>query len=383
MSWLFSRKIMPTGVRILILLLFAVVAVQCVSSQQRPSGSSIEEEFPRTDFSRSIIDAGEIVSGGPPRDGIPSLDDPDFIPASRARWLHKREPVIVVTVDGLSRAYPLQIMIWHEIVNDEINGKPLSVTFCPLCNATLVFEREFDGQVLDFGTTGRLRMSDLLMYDRQTETWWQQFTGQGLIGKHAGRKLIEYPAAIVAFEQFQTEHPDGEVLSRRTGHNRPYGDNPYRGYDRIDQTPFLFEDEIDSRLPPMERVLAVRVDDSSRIYPFGRFEAGQVVNDEVAGVPVTVIVADEAFSALDRERIAGSRRVPSLNAFDRRVDDRVLNFEMREDAIFDIETGSRWTPLGRAVEGTLSGQQLRGMPGGVHFAFAWLAFRPDTSIYGQ
>jgi len=381
MHWFLARKPGPTFLRML--LLIGGFAIQSVISQQRPATGSIADEFPKTDFTRAIISADEIISGGPPRDGIPALDDPDFIPASRARWLHAREPVIVVTVGDESRAYPLQILIWHEIVNDEINGKPLSITFCPLCNATLVFEREFDDQVLDFGTTGRLRMSDLVMYDRQTETWWQQFTGEGLIGKYAGRTLTEYPAAIVAFEDFRSAHPEGKVLSRRTGHNRPYGDNPYRGYDRIDQSPFLFEGDLDPRLPPMERILAVRVGDTSRIYPFGRFEAGQVVNEEVAEKPVVVIAAGEAFSALDRERIARSRRVPSLNAFERRVGDRLLTFEMRDGEIFDIETESRWTPLGQAQEGPLAGEQLAGIPGGVHFAFAWLAFRPDTSIYGQ
>jgi len=300
-----------------------------------------------------------------------------------APWMHEREPVIVVTVGDEARAYPLQIMIWHEIVNDEINGKPLSITFCPLCNATLVFEREFDGQVLDFGTTGRLRMSDLLMYDRQTETWWQQFTGQGLIGRYAGRILTEYPAAIVAFGEFRAAHPSGKVLSRSTGFNRPYGQNPYRGYDRIDQSPFMFDGELDARLPPMERILAVRVGDSTRIYPFSRFKAGQVLNEELADTPIAVIAGGKAFSALDKERITRSRRVPSLNAFDRRLNGRVLSFETRDGEIHDAETGSRWNTLGQAVEGPLSGEQLTGLPGGVHFAFAWLAFRPDSSIYGR
>lgn len=383
MRWLLSRKPAPTLLRVLLLLLIGAVTIQSVISQQWRSPGALRDEFPKTDFSQAIVAIDEIVSGGPPRDGIPALDNPNFISAKHAGWLDRREPVIVVSVGDESRAYPLQILIWHEIVNDEINGKPLSITFCPLCNATLVFEREFDGQTLDFGTTGRLRKSDLLMYDRQTETWWQQFTGQGLIGRYAGQTLTEYPAAIVAFEDFRSAHPTGKVLSRRTGFNRPYGQNPYRGYDRIDQSPFMFDGELDSRLPPMERILAVRVGDQARIYPFSRFKAGQIVNEEVAGTPVAVIAARSAYSALDQERIARSRRVPSLNAFDRRLGERVLTFEMRDDSIHDRETGSRWNPLGQAVAGPLSGEQLEGLPGGVHFAFAWLAFRPDSSIYGQ
>lgn len=379
MSWLVSRRAAPTIMRILLLSIVGWLVIHTAISQP----ASLEQEFPKTEFSKSVVEFDEIQSGGPPRDGIPALDDPRFIPAGRADWLHPDEPVIVVTVDDQSRAYPLQIMIWHEIVNDTIAGKPLAVTFCPLCNATLVFEREFDGRVLDFGTTGRLRKSDLLMYDRQTETWWQQFTGKGLIGEYAGRHLEEYPASIVAFEAFSSQHPDGPVLSRRTGHNRPYGDNPYRGYDRVDQSPFMFDGETDSRLPPMERVLAIRVDDRFRAYPFGEFSKPAVVNEEFAGRPVVVFAAGEALSALDKRQISASRRVPSLNAFDREVDGKRLDFEMRDGEIFDTATGSRWNALGRATAGPLEGTRLGPLPGGVHFAFAWLAFRPDTSLYGQ
>ena len=379
MAWLASSQPTPTILRIALLSLVGWFAIQAAISQP----ASLEQEFPETDFSNSIVDFDEIQSGGPPRDGIPALDDPRFISAEQGDWLHPDEPVIVVTVDGESRAYPLQIMIWHEIVNDTIAGRPLVITFCPLCNATLVFEREFDGRLLDFGTTGRLRKSDLLMYDRQTETWWQQFTGKGLVGKYAGRHLEEYPASIVAFEEFRNQHSEGPVLSRRTGYNRPYGDNPYRGYDRVNQSPFMFDGKTDSRLPPMERVLAVRVDDRFRAYPFGEFQEPTVLNEEFAGRPIAVFAAGEALSTLDKRKIRASRRVPSLNAFDRTVNGKVLAFELRDGEIFDVDTGSRWSALGRAISGPLEGQRLEPMPGGVHFAFAWLAFRPDTSIYGQ
>jgi len=377
MTWLASRNPLAVSIRIALLLALGAWLLSDSIGQSR----SMEQEFPRTEFSNRVIELSEIRSGGPPRDGIPAIDAPRFIPARRADWLHPDEPVIVVRVGDEARAYPVQILIWHEIVNDEIAGKPLAITFCPLCNATLVFERRFDGQVLDFGTTGRLRKSDLVMYDRQTETWWQQFTGRGLIGRYAGRHLTEYPASIVAFEDFRETYPEGEVLSRRTGYNRPYGQNPYRGYDRIDSSPFMFDGETDPRLPPMERVLAVRVGDQSRIYPFGAFEAGSVVNDRLGDVSVAVIAADEAFSALDDARIRGSRRIPSLNAFERRVDGRTLTFAWRDGHLVDEQTGSRWSALGRAEAGPLAGTRLEALPGGVHFAFAWLAFRPDTTIY--
>ena len=372
----FSRLALTT-LRISALGALGWLTIQSATSQPE----TLEAEFPGTDFSRIIVDLDEIQSGGPPRDGIPALDEPKFVPASRAGWLHPDEPVIVVTVGESSKAYPLQIMIWHEIVNDSVNGRPLVITFCPLCNATLVFEREFDGRTLDFGTTGRLRKSDLLMYDRQTESWWQQFTGKGLIGEYAGRELVEYPASIVSFEDFRSKYPEGPVLSRRTGHNRPYGENPYRGYDRIDQSPFMFAGQTDPRLPPMERIVAVRIGERFKAYPFGEFEAPEVINDEFAGTPIAVLATREAFSALDKPAIKESRRVPSLNAFDRRIDGKALEFELRDGQIRDTATGSRWNGLGQAISGPLTGKRLEPLAGGVHFAFAWLAFRPETSIF--
>jgi len=191
-------------------------------------------EWPITDFENTLVDLSEIMSGGPPKDGIPAVDDPKFISNSQAAlWLDDQEPVIVVEVNGHPRACPIQILMFHEIVNDTVAGRPLTVTFYPLCNASIVFERRVGDEVLDFGTTGRLRKSDLVMYDRQSETWWQQFSGTGIVGSHAVTVLDRYPASIVAFANFKSGYPDGEVLSKETGHRQPYGQNPYRGYDSI------------------------------------------------------------------------------------------------------------------------------------------------------
>lgn len=335
-----------------------------------------------TDFSKRSIDLDEIQSGGPPKDGIPAIDQPRFVgPTEAAAWLDPREPVIAVEVAGQARAYPLQILMWHEIVNDTLGGQPIAVTFCPLCNASLVFDRRLDGRLLDFGTTGMLRKSDLVMYDRQTETWWQQFTGEAIVGELLGHELTQVPAQIVAFETFRTAHPDGEVLSRETGHSRAYGRNPYRGYDAIDNSPFLLDDPADPRLPAMERVLSVSQGGVDRLYPFSLFRERPLIHDRVADTPVIVMSRYGTLSALDRESIAASRAIHSANAFDRRLDGDVLAFELRDGEIVDTTTESRWNLLGQALAGPLAGRQLRALPGGVHFAFAWLAFRPDSEIY--
>ena len=338
-------------------------------------------EFPKTDFDRRTVDLSEIMSGGPPRDGIPAVDLPRYVSTGEAaEWLDPDEPVIVVALGGEARAYPLQILIWHEIANDRLGGTPISVTFCPLCNSAIVFDRRLDGAVLDFGTTGRLRRSDLVMYDRQTETWWQQLTGAGIIGEHVGRELVRLPAAIVAWSDFRAAHPGATVLSRETGHTRPYGSNPYSGYDSATQ-PFLFRGDPDPRLPAMERVLHVPAGDAERIYPFGAFTEEPVINDEVGGEPVVVMSRSGVLSVLDRDRIVDSRRIPSAAAYSRRIEGRVLEFELREGRIIDAATGSAWNVLGEAVEGPLAGTRLTPLSRGDHFAFAWLAFHPDADIY--
>lgn len=341
-----------------------------------------ESEWPKTDFSQTAVDLNEIMSGGPPKDGIPAIDDPKFVSSEDADgWLDAREPVIVIQYQGHARAYPLQILIYHEIVNDTFRGLPISVTFCPLCNASIVFDRRVNGKLLDFGTTGKLRKSDLVMYDRQTESWWQQFIGACIVGEYMGTKLKEVPSQIVAYEDFKKAYPSGEILSKETGYRRSYGRNPYRGYDRIGDQPFLFTDPVDKRLPAMERVLGVIRKGRSRIYPYSELKERGVINDEFAGLPLVIIHDRSVLSALDASTIASSRLIPAANGFDRRIDDRVLNFELSGDNVIDRETGTQWNGLGQAVAGPLKGKHLIGIDAGAHFAFAWLAFRPDSEIY--
>lgn len=339
-------------------------------------------EWPKTDFASTLVDLDEIMSGGPPKDGIPAIDRPQFITTEEAGdWLDPKEPVIVVAIAEQARAYPLQILMYHEIVNDEMGETPYSVTFCPLCNACLVYDRRVDGEVLDFGTTGKLRKSDLVMYDRQTESWWQQLSGQAIIGELAGAKLQLLPASIVAFEDFKSAYPVGEVLSRETGFLRPYGNNPYRGYDSIDDQPFLFRDPVDPRLPPMERVLNITVGNTHKLYPFSVFKSEPVINDEVGDVPVIIFSREGTLSVLDNASIKNSRTVPSATAYESTLEGRQLTFGTQDGAIVDKQTGSHWNLFGTAVAGPLEGQRLKPAQTGLHFAFAWLAFNPDSEIY--
>lgn len=381
------RRLLNTRIpfpRLLGIVALGAVGWWLLSSSGLVQAQFSSSEWPKTDFDNTLVDLDEIMSGGPPKDGIPAIDKPQFIsPEEASEWLDPKEPVIAVSMAGQARAYPLQILMYHEIVNDAMGDVPYSVTFCPLCNACLVYERRVEGRVLDFGTTGKLRKSDLVMYDRQTESWWQQLSGQAIIGELAGVKLQLLPANIVAFEDFKSAYPAGEVLSRETGFFRPYGNNPYRGYDSISDQPFLFRDPVDPRLPPMERVLNITVGDTHKLYPFSVFENEPVINDEVGGLPVIVFSRDGTLSVLDDASIKSSRTVPSATAYERTLEGRQLTFEAREGAIVDKETGSQWNLFGTAVAGPLDGQQLKPAQTGLHFAFAWLAFNPDSEIYAS
>lgn len=355
-------------------LLLAAGAVQAQSAAELA-------EWPKTDFSRRSVELGEILPGGPPKDGIPSIDRPRFVDALEARaWLRPEEPVIALRLGEEVRAYPLQILMFHEIVNDEIAGRPVAVTFCPLCNASIVFDRRVGDRVLDFGTTGQLRHSDLVMYDRQTESWWQQFTGEAIVGALTGARLARLPAEIVSFADFRRAHPRGRVLSRDTGFSRPYGRNPYVGYDDIKQSPFLLSSTPDPRLPPMERVLSVSAGGAHRLYPLSLLERHAVSNRELGGVPYVVFARGGMASPLDAREMADGRPIAAATAFERRLEARVLEFEARDGRFFDRATGTEWNILGEAIAGPLEGRRLVSMDSGVHFAFAWLAFNPASEI---
>ena len=335
-----------------------------------------------TDFSRHSVPYREISSGGVPRDGIPPLDDPKFITPEQAdQWLGDQEPVISFEINGEARAYPLQILTWHEVVNDEVGGVPVVATFCPLCNSAIVFDRTLDGVVHDFGVSGKLRNSDLIMWDRQTESWWQQFTGEAIVGELTGKKLTFLPASIISWADFKAGNPKGQVLSRDTGFNRPYGQNPYVGYDRADSPPLLFDGELDGRLQPKERVAAVAIGDAAAAFPFSVLEEERVVQYTVGGQDLVVFFKPGTRSALDGLLIGDSNEVGATGVFDVNLEGQTLTFRADGDSFVDNETGSVWTILGEATEGPLAGKKLTPIVHANHFWFSWGAFKPDTRIY--
>lgn len=337
----------------------------------------------KTDFSRHTVPYSEILSGGPPKDGIPAIDDPKFTSVPEAdTWLKPVEPVILLQINDEARAYPLQILIWHEIVNDFIGGVPVAVTFCPLCNTAIVYERNIDGRVLDFGTTGRLRYSNLIMYDRQTETWWQQAGGNAIAGEYTGQQLTFLPASIIAWSDFKTNYPTGQVLSRDTGFDRAYGQNPYYGYDDVNNPPFLYRGpQTPDRLPPVARVLTVDLNGEAVAYPYDVLKDKHAINDVVGGQGIVVIWQTGTSSALDQSTVAGGRDVGTAAAYSRELNGQTLTFEFDGTHIVDRETNTRWDVLGHALTGSLTGQRLTPVVAINHFWFSWAAFKPRTRIY--
>jgi hypothetical protein len=316
------------------LLLPALAVAGDLADRFRKSGWS------ETDFTRAAVALDEIVSGGPPKDGIPSIDRPKFIALAEATHLADREPVIGLTLHGDARAYPLQVLTWHEIVNDVVGGVPVAVTYCPLCNAAIVFERTVDGVVLDFGTTGLLRHSDLVMYDRQSESWWQQFTGEAIVGAMTGKALKAVPARLQSFALFKAENPQGRVLVPENPGLRAYGRNPYAGYDSAER-PFLYSGDLPEGIDPMARVVVVRVAGGPRAYALERLAAEGRIED---GAIVLTWSAGQA-SALDTRIIAEGRDVGNIVAQKRSA-------AGLEDLVYDIT-----------------------------FAFVVKAFHPDLDIF--
>jgi hypothetical protein len=353
--------------------------VALLPPQNPPAGAATEFS---TDFSRSIVRFDEILSGGPPKDGIPAIDTPTFVSVNEAdAWLKPKEAVALINLNGDARAYPVQVLTWHEIVNDTVGGVPLTVTYCPLCNTAIAFERTFDGRELDFGTTGRLRYSNLIMYDRQSETWWQQGTGQAITGEHAGRRLTQRPMTLISWADFKTAHPDGRVLDRDTGFARSYGRNPYVGYDNPSTQPFLYQGpQTPNLLPALARVFALNLNDDPVAFSYDSLAQGRVLTDVVGGEPVVVLWTPGTASALDAPQVSDGRDVGAAASFSRVLDGQTLDFSVVGNDVVDAQTGSRWDGLGRAIVGPLKGKQLVEVVGTNHFWFSWVAFHPNTRL---
>ena len=331
------RSAIAAGLGAWLALAATAAAPQAAAAQDVPD--QWQRAFPKTDFSQHAVAYDSIMSGGVPRDGIPAIDDPSFVSAStQADTLGAEEPVIALTLGGEARAYPLRILTWHEIVNDTVAGQPVAVTYCPLCNAAIVFDARLGEQRLDFGTTGKLRHSDLVMYDRQTETWWQQFTGKGIVGEHTGKHLKVLPSRLTAWQDFLTQHPDGRVLVPNNPRIRPYGRNPYKGYDTAER-PALYRGPMPEKMPAMGRV----------------------------------VVVDE--TAWDLRLLRAKERIES--------GDLVLKWRPGQASALDSSSIAEGRDVGSVVVQRQTADGLKDTPYDVTFAFVFKAFHPEGTWHVQ
>ncbi len=348
--------------------------------EDTPSGLAAARGGDVDGLPEPLVSLSELRSGGPPPDGIPPIDDPKFIPVAGVDFLAENEPVMAVDVGGDARAYPVQILIWHEIVNDTVGGVPLAVSYCPLCNSAVAYDRRVDGRVMSFGTSGLLWNSALVMYDRQTETLWSHFNGEAIVGMLTGTELETFPVATVSWGVWRDAHPDGLVLSRDTGFDRNYGSNPYPGYDDITSEPFLFEGEVDGRFTAMTRVVGIERDSEALAVPLVLLREQGVVPVTIAGQELTVWWAPGTVSALDEGSIVDGDDIGATGVFVPVVDGTALTFTSSGGDFVDDQTGSTWNLLGMAVGGSLVGRQLEPVEHVDTFWFAWAAFRPDTAV---
>jgi Protein of unknown function (DUF3179) len=321
---------------------------------------------------KSIVPLDQIVSGGPPPDGIPSIDNPKFISVQEAsKFLEDSELVLGLNINGDIRAYPLQILVWHEIVNDEVGGVPVAVTYCPLCFTNQVFNRIIDGQeVVEFGTSGKLYNSNLVMYDRTSKSLWSQALAEGIVGKYAGIKLERVPFDIAYWKEWKQLYPDSKVLSRDTGSNRPYGADPYGDYYTNSDVLFPVSNK-DGRLDLKEIVVGLENKGQYKAYKLQEIENKKVINDQVNGKSITLFsLYPFMIRAYDPVVENGAEKI-------------VLQFDYnaKNNKFIDKQTGSEWNFEGKAINGQMKGKQLTRIPFDEGFWFEWVAFHPKTEIY--
>jgi hypothetical protein len=360
-----------------LLVALAVLGTGCGSTAEHTQGRSRQP----TASPQPLAGRDQLVDVLP-KDAIPSIDEPRFVQPDEAGWMAGREPVVSVQIAGDVRAYPAQILTRHEIVNDVVGGTPVAVTYCPLCNSAVVFGRRAAGRTLEFGVSGKLYHSALVMYDRQTESLWTHFDGLAVRGPLTGTRLVVLPSQLLSFEDWRQDYPQGRVLSRETGFPIDYGANPYEHYDSRDG-PYgqFFEGQADPRLPAMARVVGVSRGGHDVAYPYralsGSGEIG-VINDG----PTVLFWRAGTASALDDPQIALGRDVGATGVFSAVANGSPLTFEARHGAFVDRETGSTWSLTGRAVDGPLDGEALDPVAHLDTFWFAWQAYHPDSEVYG-
>lgn len=345
----------------------------------------------KTDTTHATVDMHELHMVTR-KDEIPALNYPTFISGKTAQSKYfEHEPVIFMHINGVAKAYPLSVLTLFELCNDSIGGESVMVTFCPMCNAAMVFNRKVKNKgkemILSFGVSGILMHNDMVMYDRQTESWWQQLMGEAIAGDLAGTELKMMRAMIISVKDYFDRFPEGQILSPDL--NVKVSKSKHRPFYHLEHHPDRLSEEYyvpentDKRLPPLERVLDIHVDDHIKIYPFSKLAEKSVINESFDGMPYVIFFHNETVSVMDEDELEKSKKTGSATAFRSHVDGVDYTFEKFGDYFKDQQTGSLWDITGYCREGINKGKQLWLLPHSNHFAFAYLAFFPECEIYGQ
>jgi len=344
----------------------------------------------KTDIKKHTVKLSEIMVVLP-KGSFPKIDRPKYVGRQEAmKMFFGKEPVIAVSLNGQAKAISLNMLTTHEMVNDDLGGVPILATYCPLCNAGLVYNRQvkINGKtkLLDFEVSGMLRNSDMVMMDTKTETLWQQLTGEGIVGTYAGTTLTTIPSMIVSVDEFFTRYPMGQILSKKTGiiqAEKYYGYNPYVNYDsKVKPIPqFINPLNVSTRLPAMERVVDIESQGNYKIYPFSAIAKKGVIHDDFKSAKIVLFYKSGTISVMDKADITKSKDVGTVTVFKRFLDGKEYHFKNIGDDFIDDNSHSKWDIMGYCYEGSSKGKQLEIEPHGNHFAFAWFAFHPKTKIY--
>ena len=291
--------------------------------------SSIATSDNGFDLSNATIPVNQIMHGGPPKDGIPAISNPKFVNADQAKHVKSDDRIVGINMDGIAKAYPISILNWHEIVNDEINGQHFAITYCPLCGTAVAFDASIDGKVTEFGVSGLLYNSDVLLYDRNTESLWSQISSEAIAGEMAGKELERLPISHTSWKDWEDKYPHTLVLSEDTGHSRDYSRDPYAGYEKSRALFFSVNNRAPESYHPKELVVGIEVDGKFKAYPFIELDknAKSSFSDKLNGKKFTIKWDSE------------NRAVTILDA---------------------------------------RGDEVAGIQG---FWFAWFAFHPDTEVF--
>jgi len=353
------------GIFAAVIILFPSLVSEPLPISETPQGID-SNGIMVTDGLKHIVPLDKIKGGGPPKDGIPSIDDPQFATLSGSSFMTHSDIVIGLEINGEAKAYPLSILVWHEIVNDNVGGTPVAVTYCPLCFTNQVFERILNGKEVEFGTSGKLYNSNLVMYDRLTDSYWSQALGMAITGELTGQELKIIPFDVISWGDWISLHPETQVLTTETGHTRAYGVDPYGDYYTDPRIIFPVDNK-DDRMHPKEIILGFNEGETYKAYKQSDIESEKIVNDKINETPIVLF-----------SMYSGNAR-----AFDRNVEGQVLEFDFSDNKIIDLQTSSVWNYDGIAISGELEGLELNRLPFNPGFWFEWIAFHPDTEVFGK